>query len=288
MELRHIRYFLALAETLNFTVAAKRLNISQPPLSQQIADLERELSVKLFDRNSRSVALTAAGQVFRKHAEAMLAQAQQAADEVKAIDRGTVGLLNVAATSSVLYSGLSTAIAAFKAENQNVEIIIHELSPQEQIERLELHRIDACFLRFAPEERGFAVTKAWQEKVGVIVPLTHRLAARKSVRIASLKDEDFVFYRLPESTFATHLQSFCIQEGFAPRIVQQVVEAFSVVSLVSAGLGIGLVPEPIGRNNGAKVKYLDITGRDPSADVHSLMRNDATALARRFVAFTTH
>ena len=288
MELRHIRYFLALAETLNFTVAAKRLNISQPPLSQQIADLERELSVKLFDRNSRSVALTAAGQVFRKHAEAMLAQAQQAADEVKAIDRGTVGLLNVAATSSVLYSGLSTAIAAFKAENQNVEIIIHELSPQEQIERLELHRIDACFLRFAPEERGFAVTKAWQEKVGVIVPLTHRLAARKSVRIASLKDEDFVFYRLPESTFATHLQSFCIQEGFAPRIVQQVVEAFSVVSLVSAGLGIGFVPEPIGRNNGAKVKYLDITGRDPSADVHSLMRNDATALARRFVAFTTH
>lgn len=287
MELRHIRYFLALAETLNFTVAAKRLNMSQPPLSQQIADLERELSVKLFDRNSRSVALTAAGQVFRKHAEAMLAQAQQAADEVKAIDRGTVGLLNVAATSSVLYSGLSTAIAAFKAENHNVEIIIHELSPQEQIERLELHRIDACFLRFAPEERGFVVTKAWQEKVGVIVPLSHRLAARKSVRIASLKDEDFVFYRLPESTFATHLQSFCIQEGFAPRIVQQVVEAFSVVSLVSAGLGIGFVPEPIGRNNGAKVKYLDITGRDPSADVHSLMRNDATALARRFVAFTT-
>ena len=85
--------------------------MSQPPLSQQIADLERELSVRLFDRHSRSVALTAAGQVFRRHAEAMLAQAQQAADEVKAIDRGTTGILNVAATSSVLFSGLSTAIA---------------------------------------------------------------------------------------------------------------------------------------------------------------------------------
>ena len=287
MELRHIRYFLALAETLNFTSAAKRLNISQPPLSQQIADLERELSVRLFDRNSRSVALTAAGQVFRKHAEALLAQARQAADEVKAIDRGTVGLLNVAATSSVLYSGLSATIAAFRNENRNVEIIIHELSPQEQIERLDLHRIDACFLRFAPEERGFVLTRAWTEKVGVIVPQTHPLATRKSVRIATLKNEDFVFYRLPESTFATHLQSICIQEGFAPRIVQQVVEAFSVVSLVSAGLGIGFVPESIGRNSGSIVKYLDITGQKPTADVHSLIRSDATALARRFVEFAT-
>lgn len=287
MELRHIRYFLALAETLNFTVAAKRLNMSQPPLSQQIADLERELSVRLFDRHSRSVALTAAGQVFRRHAEAMLAQAQQAADEVKAIDRGTTGILNVAATSSVLFSGLSTAIAAFKAENQNVEVIIHELPPKEQIERLELHRVDACFLRFAPAEKNFLVTRAWREKVGLIVPPGHQLASRKSVRIASLKDEDFVFYRLPDSAFATHLQSLCVQEGFAPRIIQQVVESFSVVSLVSAGLGIGFVPETVGRNNAAKVKYLDIIGSSPTADVHSLMRNDATALARRFVAFTT-
>ena len=176
----------------------------------------------------------------------MLAQAQQAADEVKAIDRGTTGILNVAATSSVLFSGLSTAIAAFKAENQNVEVIIHELSPKEQIERLELHPVDACFLRFAPDEKNFLVTRAWREKVGLIVPPGHKLASRKSVRIASLRDENFVFYRLPDSAFATHLQSICVQEGFAPRIIQQVVESFSVVSLVSAGLGIGFVPETVG------------------------------------------
>ena len=128
----------------------------------------------------------------------LLAQAQQAADEVKAIDRGTTGIVNVAATSSVLFSGLSTAIAAFKAENRNVEVIIHELSPKEQIERLEMHRVDACFLRFAPAEKNLIVTRAWREKVGLIVPLQHRLASRKTVRIAALKDEDFVFYRLPE------------------------------------------------------------------------------------------
>jgi DNA-binding transcriptional LysR family regulator len=286
MELRHIRYFLALSNTLNFTVAAKRLNISQPPLSQQIADLERELSVKLFDRHSRSVALTAAGHVFRRHAEAMLAQVQQAAAEVQAIDRGTTGILNVAATSSVLFSGLSAAIAAFKAVNPSTEIVIHELSPGEQIERLELHRVDACFLRFAPEERNFQVTRVWSERVGLIVPQAHRLAARKWVRISSLKNEDFVFFRLPDSAFAAHLQAICIAEGFAPRIVQQVVEAFSVVSLVSAGLGIGFVPEPVGHMNGAHVKYLDILGPCPAADVRALTRHDATPLARRFVAFT--
>ena len=286
MELRHIRYFLALSNALNFTVAAKRLNISQPPLSQQIADLERELSVKLFDRHSRSVALTAAGHVFRRHAEAMLAQVQQAAAEVQAIDRGTTGILNVAATSSVLFSGLSAAIAAFKAVNPSIEIVIHELSPGEQIERLELHRVDACFLRFAPEERNFQVTRLWSERVGLIVPPAHRLASRKGVRISSLKNEDFVFFRLPDSAFASHLQAICIAEGFAPRIVQQVVEAFSVVSLVSAGLGIGFVPEPVGHMNGARVKYLDILGPCPSADVRALTRQDATPLARRFVAFT--
>ena len=108
------------------------------------------------------------------------------------------------------------------------------------------------------------------------------------MRIASLRDEDFVFYRLPESAFASHLLSICVQEGFTPRIIQQVVESFSVVSLVSAELGIGFVPETVGRNSASSVTYLDIIGSSPTADVHSLIRNDATALARRFVAFTTH
>ncbi len=283
MELRHARYFLALADALSFTVAAKRLNISQPPLSQQIADLERELGARLFNRHSRAVHLTAAGVAFRRHAEAMTAQAEQAMAELKAIGQGTAGILNIAATSSVLFSGLSARISAFKARNGDVAVVIHDLPPQEQIERLAARRVDVSFLRYAPEERDFVVHRAWREKVGVIVPLKHRLASKKVVRIAALRDEDFVFYNLPDSAFAAHLHAACVAQGFAPRIVQQVVEAFSVASLVSAGLGIGFVPEPIGRH--ADVHYLPIAGPCPSADVHSLIRRDATPLAQKFAAF---
>lgn len=283
MELRHARYFLMLAEMLNFTAAAKRLNISQPPLSQQIADLERELGTKLFDRHSRAVKLTAAGVAFRRHVEAMLAQASLAATEVRAIGRGSSGILTVAATSSVLFSGLAARISAFKIDNEDVEIVIHELPPQAQVEQLGSGRVDICFLRFAPSEPSLSVQLAWKEKVGVVVPRSHALAKKSSVRIAALRDAEFVFYRLPESAFAEHLHAVCIEQGFAPRIVQQVAEAFSVVSLVSAGLGIGFVPEPIGRHSDAH--YLSIAGPCPHADVHSLIRKDATPLARRFAAF---
>jgi DNA-binding transcriptional LysR family regulator len=283
MELRHIRYFLAVANTLNFTAAAKQLNLSQPPLSQQIADLERQLAVKLFNRHSHNVELTAAGHVFKRHAEAILAQAARAAAEVKAIGQGSAGILHVAATNSVLYSGLAARISTFKAISPSVDVAIHELSPQDQIEQLLARRVDVCFLRFAPEERDIVVRKAWHEKVGVVVPLGHRLTARKSVRITQLKNEEFVFYRLPESAFASHLHATCIQQGFAPRIVQEVAEAFSVLSLVSAGLGIGFVPEKLGRQT--RAHYLPIIGPSPSADVHSLIHKDSTPLANRFAMF---
>ncbi len=283
MELRHVRYFLAVADTLNFTAAAKRLNMSQPPLSQQIADLERELGVRLFDRHSRNVELTAAGRVFLRHSEAMTAQAARASAEVRAVGHGSAGILHVAATSSVLYSGLSTRISAFRADNPDVEFVIHELSPQVQIERLLARRIDICFLRFAPQQPDVVAQRAWSEKVGVVVPSRHRLASRSSVRIASLKSEGFVFYRLADSAFALHLHAICVQEGFAPRIVQEVVEAFSVLSLVSAGLGIGFVPETLGQQSTAH--YLQIAGPAPSADVHSLVHKYSTPLAQRFAAF---
>jgi DNA-binding transcriptional LysR family regulator len=283
MELRHVRYFLAVAEALSFTAAARRLNISQPPLSQQIADLEREVGARLFERHSRHVELTEAGRTFRRHAEALVAQAKRAADETRAVGQGSDGVLHVAATSSVIYSGLALRIADFRRDNPGVRIVIHELSPQDQLEQLTSKRVDVCFARFAPEEQDIRVRRAWRENAGLVVPRGHRLDGRKSVRIASLRNEEFVFYRLPESSFATQLHAICVQQGFAPRIVQEVVEALSVLSLVAAGHGIGFVPELLGRNSG--IPYLPIIGPRPSADVHALTAKFSSPLAERFAAF---
>lgn len=282
MELRHARYFLAVADELSFTAAAKRLNISQPPLSQQISDLEKELGARLFDRHSRSVRLTAAGLAFRRYAEAMLSQVAVARAEVRAIGHGRTGVLQVGTTNSVLYSGLSSRIARFKANHPDVEIRIHELPPQEQIDRLKSGRLDICFLRFAPDDAGLRLELAWKERMGIVVPPTHRLAARKSVNIGTLKDEEFVFYRLSDSTYARYLLHCCVEGGFSPKIVQEVVEAFTVVSLVAAGLGVGFVPDSIGRNSG--LSYLPLHGKSPRADVNVLTAVDAKPLARRFAA----
>lgn len=287
MELRHLRYFVALAEELSFTAAAQKLNISQPPLSQQIRDLEYELKTELFRRNSRQVELTAAGHAFRRHALAILAQTRQATTQVRAIGQGRAGIVNVATTTSVLLSGLSTAIAEFQRLHPNVEVAIDELSPQEQLEALQARRVDICFLRQAPGDRDFVIRPVRSEKIGLIVPTTHPLATKKSTTILSIKDEDFVFYRLRDSAFAAHLYSFCAQLGFVPRIVQQVVETMSIVSLVSSGLGVGFVPETIGRLNFPNLHYLRLTGPCPVADVHAVTQKDIDPIIDQFTAFAT-
>jgi DNA-binding transcriptional LysR family regulator len=283
MDLKRARYFLAVAETLSFTAAAKRLHMSQPPLSQQIAALENELGVKLFERHSRKVALTESGQALRRHAEAMLAQAARAAMEVRAIGKGHAGILHVGATSSVLFSGLSERIAEFLRGNAEVAIVLQEMAPRDQLLALRAGRLDLSFMRFAPQEKELVAERAWPERVGVIVPPRHPLAARKSVRIAALRHEKFVFYRMNDSAFAAQLHAACVAQGFAPHIVQEVIESFSLHSLVAAGLGIGFVPERLGQLPGTK--FIPLQGPAPRADVHVLMAPRPSPLSARFAAY---
>lgn len=287
MELRHLRYFVVLAEELSFTAAAQKLNISQPPLSQQIRDLEHELKTELFRRSSRQVELTAAGHAFRRHALAILAQTRQAAAQVSAIGQGRAGIIHLATTNSVLLSGLSLAIAEFQRMHPDVEITIDEMPPQEQVAALKARRVDICFLRLAPDDRDLVIRRVWSERIGLAVPAGHKLAGKKATTILELKDEDFVFYRLRDSAFAAHLQSFCAQLGFLPKIVQQVVESMSIASLVSAGLGIGFVPESVGRQGLPGLRYLRLTGPCPVADVHAVTQDDADPIIDQFIAFAS-
>ncbi len=285
MELRHLRYFVAVAEELSFTAAAGRLRVSQPPLSQQIRDLERELAISLFTRTSRRVEITAAGVAFLAHARAILAQAEQAAEQARAIGLGRVGTLDIGMTGSVLMGKLGPLVAAFSVQHPEVAVRLNEMSPQAQQAALHARRTDISFLRRPADDEELAVELAWPESVGVALPAQHRLAGRRSIPLAALREESFVSLRLSDSRFAQYLRDCCIEAGFAPRISQQVVEAYSLVSLVAAGLGVALVPDCVRSLSHPGVVHRRLADPVPAADVKMLYRPDRSAAAEHFIRF---
>lgn len=284
MELRHLRYFIAIAEELSFTAAAARLGVSQPPLSTQIQDLEHELKTQLFVRNKRRVELTAAGVAFRRYALAILAQVDEAAEQAHAIGLGQIGTLDLATTGSVLLGPLAELIARFSTRVPEVMVRIQEMPPLEQEAALHARRIDISFLRGPIGVSDLATELAWPEKVGVVMPLSHALARSSEVALADLRNERFVFLRLKDSRFARYLRDCCVEAGFAPNISQQVVEAYSLLSLVAAGLGIALVPEAVKELSRPGVIYKALAEPAPVADVKMLYRPDHSAVVHRFLS----
>lgn len=297
MELRHLRYFTAVAEHLSFTAAANALGVSQPPLSQQIRDLELEIGVNLFERTSRRVALTAAGEDFLRNARAILVQAADAVDRARTIGTGTAGILNIGMTSSVLVGPLGSLIRAFEERHRGVDVRIHEMSPGDQIAALKAHRTDLSFLRSPPDDPDLTGEVAWREGLCVALPVGHPRASGRSVPVEIFRTERLISLRLDSSRFAEEIHRACVARGFTPAISQQVREASSLVSLVAAGFGLAIIPEFVGRLNHPGVVVLPFDPPFLSADVHALhhrrkspvvdtfltlLRAEAAGLATRF------
>ncbi|PIK72557.1 LysR family transcriptional regulator [Methylobacterium frigidaeris] len=283
MELRHLRYFVAVADSLSFTGAAERLGVSQPPLSQQIRDLEAELGTPLLWRTSRSVALTPAGTAFLARARRVLTEVEEASAEARDVGAGRTGTLDIGLTGSILAGPLGRLIRCFGERYPAVLVRLHEMPPGEQQAALHAHRTDLCFLRRPPDDPSLRVVRAWREAVGVALPVGHRLAGRAAISLSELSDEPFVSLRLRDSRFATSLRDACLSAGFAPRIMQQVVEAASLVNLVAAGLGVALVPESIGAQPRPDIAYRPLAGPAPVADVCALHRAPAGAVTENFL-----
>ena len=284
MELRHLRYFVAVADRLSFTAAAEDLGVSQPPLSQQIRDLEAELGAALFQRTSRRVVLTEAGAVFLAHARAILAQVRQASDATRAVGAGRAGILTVGLTGSVLTGPLGGMIGTFGARYPDVEVRLHQAAPEEQAEALRAGRIDLSVLRCPPDDPDLVAEAAWPERVGVALPAGHRLAAQELLPLASLRGERYLSLRLADSRFARLLWDACRAQGFVPRLAHEVVEAQALMSLVSAGLGLALVPEHVGRLPHPGVAYRPLAEPAPRADVCVLYRPPPGPLVTNFLA----
>src|ERR1700744_5442397 len=248
MEMRHLRYFVAVAEELHFTRAALRLNIAQPPLSQQIRALEAELGAQLFLRTRRSVALTDAGQALLVRAREMLAAAQSLPGELQRVARGGVGVLRIGFASTLpLTKVLRDVVADHRRTHPDVALNLREMHSQQQFDGLLRGELDVGLVRYnesAPEGIRLVVLRRAPLRLGV--PASHRFARRKSVAIAECRDEPFIGFPGDAGTgTGPLLKRLCAQAGFEPRIAQEAREATTQIGLVAAGLGIAVLPAPL-------------------------------------------
>ncbi|MFG1403617.1 LysR substrate-binding domain-containing protein [Xanthobacter sediminis] len=278
IDLRQLRYFLAVAEELSFTRAAGRLNMSQPPLSQAIAQLEATLGTRLFARTSRRVEMTAAGQELEAQARALLAQAERARQQVMSVGAGRSGKIEIGATGTILRGGLARWLADYRRHAPEVRTVIYEQAPALQVQDVLEHRTDISFNRTDMSlERSVArhpelgCTLAWREAICVILPPDHHLAARPVVALADLAVDEHVMLHPDSSEFARYIQRRCVEAGFLPRVSQQVVDSQSIPSLIAAGFGVALVPASTARFTGGEVIFRPVTP-ELVADVHMIYR----------------
>lgn len=278
MDLRQLRYFVAVAEERSFTLAARRLNLSQPPLSQHIQALEAELGTQLLYRTSRRVELTQAGDAMLVRARAILQQVKVTEDEVRSIGAGLVGTLDVGATGSILRGRLAELLAAYRKVAPLVRMTVHEQAPALQIAALLNRTTNICLIRGTPAERDLSSKLAWREEVVLAVPRSHRLAQRKRIALGDLAAEEHVVLDPDSSDFARYVQTCCVDAGFLPKVSQQVVDAQSIPSLIAAGFGVALVPQSIARFTTTDIVFRPIRPSPPTADVFLVFRKDETSM----------
>ncbi|NEQ49686.1 MAG: LysR family transcriptional regulator [Leptolyngbya sp. SIO3F4] len=269
MELRHLRYFLAVAEELHFGRAAKRLQMAQPPLSQQIKQLERELGVQLFARTRRKVSLTVAGEVLQQESQQIFQQLEQTVTRTQQAARGEVGRLAIAFVSSAMYSLLPDYLKQFREQYPQIDIILHELSSREQIQGLLENRLDIGLMRPPVEHDALQAKSVLQESLVAALPLDHRLASQEHISVRALQDELFILFPRPMATrLYDQIISFCDQEGgFSPTVVQQAAQMQTILSLVAADIGVTIVPESLRSLQRRGVCFRSFTEPTPQAEV---------------------
>jgi len=288
MELRHLRYFAAVAEELHFTRAAAKLGIAQPPLTQQIKALERELGVDLFVRAGRGVSLTSAGTAFLADAKIILAHVAAASLRARDASRGRVGRLGVGFTESASFHPLVTeAFRGFRAAYPDVQLDLSEGHSPTLIAALEDGSLDLAFVRppFTPSRR-IAYEVLAEEAMAAALPIDHRLAGRQSLRLQELAEERFVLYpRTVRPGLADEVVNACRRAGFEPAVGQETPQLSSTINLVAAGLGVSIVPEGMRQVRPQAVRYLPIEDLDLCAYLAVARRvADPSALSGNFVA----
>ncbi len=287
MELRHLRYFSAVAEELNFTRAAARLGIGQPPLSQQIQQLEREIGTPLFYRPPRGVSLTEAGKRFLRDAQEILSLSDRALENARRASRGETGTLRVGFTSSAAFHPFVSAIIRdFGIAYPDVGINLIEDTTTQLLQALNSSRLDAAFMRpTSGEARSLECHLLFKEPMLVALPSGHRCAAQSRIPLSALCDETFVLYpRRNGRALHDAIIQACEQAGFQPRIAQEGPQMATTINLVAAGVGVSIVPASMSQIQARGVHFREIAGPGPRAALSLVsLQSDAASPLRNFV-----
>jgi DNA-binding transcriptional LysR family regulator len=281
MDLRRLNYFIAVAEELNFSRAAERLHISQPPLSQQIQALERDLGVCLLLRTRRSVSLTQAGRVFYESACRIAQEYAHGKRQAQMAHKGAAGRVRLAFTASVpLFQGFPQLLQRFRADFPQVEVVLRHLSTGEQLEALAQGSIDVGFLRPSPSLRcpqGLRWRALWSDELMLAVAASHPRAAQdgQNMRLEEYAAEPFVLQ--PQTLgcgLSGHIAMLTSQAGFTPDIAQESNETSTTLALVAANLGVSIVPSIYQRIRPEGVHFHPLAAMPAASGIRLASRQD--------------
>ena len=256
MELRHLRYFLAVAEELHFRRAAQRLHLAQPALSQQIKDLELELGTPLFHRSSRRVELTDAGRILLRDTRTILNQIATTVELVRATRNEEAGKIRIGFATSAGYTILPTILREFNAARPKVELQCFEMTATAQVEALRKGEIDIGLLRLPVDEKGILIHPLLSETMVMILPATHRLAGAASISLQDFASDRFLLFPRAKAPGAyDQIINTCRKAGFLPQILQESPDPQAILGMVAAGLGVSIGPVSLTKMQRADIVY---------------------------------
>lgn len=285
MEFRHLRYFMALADEGNFGRAARRLHISQPPLTRQIRQLEDEFGAQLFERTSKGVDLTEAGHLFREEAARILALAQQAAERTRKAGRGQLGRLDVGIFGSAVLNVIPRLILEFRRCYPEVEVHLHTMTRPEQVVALQEGRLTVGFVRVFPDAPEMAVETVLKERLMVAINRDNELSRHREIAVRAFAGQPLILFpSSPRPSLGDHVVALCHAEGFQPRVAQEVEDVVTSIALVSCGFGICVVPECATRLRLPHVVYRPLKGTEQLIELGCAYRpDDRSPILRSFL-----
>jgi len=290
LELRHLRYFVAVAEELHFGRAAERLHLSQPPLSQQIRKLEEILGYALLVRTSRSVKLTNAGEAFLERSRRILRSVQRDMEETRSIGHGEVGSLHVGFVGSAMLTTLPKIFRAYREAYPRVHLHLHESFTSRVAEGLENGTLDAGIMRDGDAVEMLKVTTLFSEPYVAVLPVTHACARQKSISPGILRNEPFVYYPRSAGGRAFEKPLTLFEEyGFRPQIVQEASHWLTILSLVGAGLGVSVAPACVKRIASPEVVFIPLRGATVVSDIElARVVGDSRPIVEHFAQIATN